>query len=171
MGLSDRSWTPARIDAGNATPSWRDDNRNTVQTDLDTTPAMETPSGIMSERDTKGSGGDPEKEPIDTSLSLDQFQARYTSEDNASFMEIVERINAQKREKYRWLYEQGKKKQLLIENGPGSDQKLLREAGEIDGQVVSSTSTDAETEENSKLALVVKDTRPGTITTWEFNVS
>ncbi|QSL65802.1 hypothetical protein MERGE_000080 [Pneumocystis wakefieldiae] len=38
-------------------------------------------------------------------LSLDQFQATYTSEDNASFAEILERQNERKRDAYRWLWD------------------------------------------------------------------
>ncbi|KAG0229143.1 DiGeorge syndrome critical region protein 14 [Mortierella sp. GBA43] len=159
MGLADQSWTPARVDIGNATPSWRDDGRMAA---VDATPDLRTPSGIDSEKQTKRSVDGVDMDPIDTSLSLDQFQARYTSEDNASFIEIVEKINAQKREKYRWLYEQGRKGQMLIENGQSSSQKLLREAGEVDNQDVGASA------ESSNLALVVKDKRSGTIPTWDY---
>ncbi|KAJ7564148.1 hypothetical protein O6H91_02G004600 [Diphasiastrum complanatum] len=42
---------------------------------------------------------------LDTSLSLDDFMRRHTSEDNASFSTIIRKINKQKREKYRFLSE------------------------------------------------------------------
>lgn len=143
----------------------------TAQAAVDMTPMIKTPSGINSEKKTERTDNDPEKELIDTSLSLDQFQARYTSEDNASFIEIVERINAQKREKYRWLYEQGKKSQLLIENGQSSGQKLLLEAGQIVDQDTGVAVGAVTSEESSKLALIFKDKRSGSIPTWEYNVS
>ena len=42
---------------------------------------------------------------IDTDLSLDDFQARYTSEDNASFTSILNDENIQKKEMYKWAYD------------------------------------------------------------------
>lgn len=42
---------------------------------------------------------------IDTSLSLDEFFRRYTSEDNESFSKILEKVNRKKREKYAYLIE------------------------------------------------------------------
>ncbi|KAF8622223.1 hypothetical protein AX15_007164 [Amanita polypyramis BW_CC] len=41
----------------------------------------------------------------DTNLSLDEFQARYTSEDNSSFTEILEDENRKRKEKYTWAWE------------------------------------------------------------------
>jgi len=46
-------------------------------------------------RNVQGSGANP----VVAKLTLDQFLARYTSEDNASFREILDRTNAKKREK------------------------------------------------------------------------
>lgn len=42
---------------------------------------------------------------VDLSLSLDEFQQKYTSEDNASFGEIVQVANRRHRERYHWLYD------------------------------------------------------------------
>lgn len=51
------------------------------------------------------SGGTSDvQERYDTSLSLDAFQATYTSEDNASFSGILDRQNQAKRVKYSWAY-------------------------------------------------------------------
>jgi protein DGCR14 len=41
----------------------------------------------------------------DTDVSLDAFQARYTSEDNASFTQILNEENARRREKYGWAWD------------------------------------------------------------------
>jgi len=41
----------------------------------------------------------------DTDMSLDSFQARYTSEDNASFTQILDDENVQRREKYGWAWD------------------------------------------------------------------
>lgn len=45
-------------------------------------------------------------------MSLDAFMAAHTSEDNASFGEILEGINKRKRERYEWLHGQIKEKQV-----------------------------------------------------------
>jgi protein DGCR14 len=57
----------------------------------------ETPVHHQQERPTK-------RVRYDTDMSLDAFQARYTSEDNASFTEILNEENARRREKYGWAW-------------------------------------------------------------------
>ncbi|KAI7829002.1 nuclear protein Es2-domain-containing protein [Gamsiella multidivaricata] len=169
-GLPDQSWTPARVDIGNATPTWGDDNKtSTAGLGAADTPLIETPSTTNRKRRTGDSGSDAEKDVVDTSLSLDQFQARYTSEDNASFNDIVEKINAQKREKYRWMYEQEKKSQRLIENKDDPNQKLLTQAGEVENGGVDASASNESQDEDSKLALIIAtDKRSGVIPTWEY---
>ncbi|KIJ45638.1 hypothetical protein M422DRAFT_166615, partial [Sphaerobolus stellatus SS14] len=83
----------------------------------------------------------PNKRPrYDTSLSLDNFQARYTSEDNSSFTEILDEENRKRKERYAWAWEaqkrarevkaieEGKRNRLLIEDStaqpPGVREKL-----------------------------------------------
>ncbi|KAI0286996.1 nuclear protein DGCR14 [Russula aff. rugulosa BPL654] len=41
----------------------------------------------------------------DTDMSLDTFQARYTSEDNSSFTQILNEENARRRERYGWAWD------------------------------------------------------------------
>ncbi|KAL7749440.1 hypothetical protein RI367_004994 [Sorochytrium milnesiophthora] len=48
-------------------------------------------------------------------LPLDAFQAKFTSEDNASFASIMDDINKQKREKLNWMYNDHRPQQLRIE--------------------------------------------------------
>jgi protein DGCR14 len=45
----------------------------------------------------------------DTDMSLDGFQARYTSEDNSSFTQILNDENARRREKYGWAWDAQKR--------------------------------------------------------------
>ena len=45
----------------------------------------------------------------DAEMSLDSFQARYTSEDNASFTQILNEENARRREKYGWAWDAQKR--------------------------------------------------------------
>ncbi|KAI9139358.1 nuclear protein Es2-domain-containing protein [Paraphysoderma sedebokerense] len=58
---------------------------------------------------------------INLSLSLDAFQTKYTSEDNASFSEILDKMNEKKRERYRWIYDKEKQKLALEGPKPGDD--------------------------------------------------
>lgn len=47
-------------------------------------------------------------EPVDMNLSLTDFQAKYTSEDNESFNKVLGSQNEKKREKYAWLWNRNK---------------------------------------------------------------
>lgn len=52
----------------------------------------------------------PAKRPrYDTNISLDGFQAKYTSEDNSSFTQILEDENRKRREKWSWAWEAQKR--------------------------------------------------------------
>jgi protein DGCR14 len=72
----------------------------------------ETPYGMgpsetpVQHRREPAGGGDGAKLPrYDTDMSLDSFQARYTSEDNASFTQILDEENARRRERYGWAWD------------------------------------------------------------------
>lgn len=74
----------------------------------------------------------PSRPPVDTSLSLGAFQAKYTSEDNESFNSLLDRQNQKRAEKYAFLYNGNKlpsKQQLaqqkLLSNKPASDSTAL----------------------------------------------
>ncbi|KAF8527981.1 nuclear protein DGCR14 [Hysterangium stoloniferum] len=83
----------------------------------------------------------------DTSLSLDSFQAKYTSEDNASFTEILDDENRIRKEKWSWAWDAQKRAQgvkaiendrrsrLLIEDTttqpPGVRERLLLEVPDV----------------------------------------
>jgi protein DGCR14 len=43
--------------------------------------------------------------PVETNLKLDEFLKKYTSEDNASFSKIIEKVNKQRKQKYEYLSE------------------------------------------------------------------
>ncbi|KAI0304925.1 nuclear protein DGCR14 [Russula brevipes] len=69
----------------------------------------ETPYGI-GPSDTPAAHRDHSSTPTkraryDTDMSLDAFQARYTSEDNSSFTQILNDENARRRERYGWAWE------------------------------------------------------------------
>jgi protein DGCR14 len=68
-------------------------------------------------------------------MSLDDFQARYTSEDNASFTEILDDENQKRRERFKWAWdaqrkamegkmvEDVKRERMLIDGSGESDQR------------------------------------------------
>ncbi|KAF9960791.1 DiGeorge syndrome critical region protein 14 [Mortierella alpina] len=163
-GLPNEAWTPARVDISDATPTWQDDSRGSGAP-LRRTAALETETPSESTLGVKDSTSVAVigKDDVDTSLSLDQFQARYTSEDNASFNEIVEKINARKKEKYRWMYDQEEQSRRLIEGSHNPEQLLLRQAGEDDDKAAVGGQ-----EEASKMSLVMAEKKSGIIPTWDY---
>lgn len=88
--LSDLRATPQRR------TSW------TQSTPYDHTP-YDTP--LRTPRAGGESQAGPSRPKIDMSLSLDAFQAKYTSEDNSSFTEILDEENQQRRQRYGWAWE------------------------------------------------------------------
>jgi protein DGCR14 len=69
----------------------------------------ETPYGV-GPSETPLRGERPAKRVrYDTDMSLDAFQARYTSEDNASFTQILDDENVQRRAKYGWAWDAQKR--------------------------------------------------------------
>jgi len=69
------------------------------------------------------------KPKFDTSLSLDEFQARYTSEDNSSFTQILDAENQQRKERYGWAWDAQKRveasRAIMLE---GRERMLLEAA-------------------------------------------
>jgi protein DGCR14 len=59
----------------------------------------------------RSENGEPQQKRAryDTNMSLDEFQARYTSEDNSSFTQILDQENKSRREKYGWAWEAQRK--------------------------------------------------------------
>ncbi|CAO2814249.1 unnamed protein product [Amaranthus hypochondriacus] len=64
-----------------------------------------TPSVIDATSSNAGSHGETSGVDVDVSLSLDQFFRRYTSEDNDSFNQIIEKVNRKRKERYDYLLE------------------------------------------------------------------
>ncbi|XP_069136281.1 splicing factor ESS-2 homolog [Argopecten irradians] len=92
-------------------------NTNRPQTDSTTgysTPAtFETPEPNSRRKSPKHSSGEPDPLPSSAPkekdlASLDRYLAKNTSEDNASFAEILEETKKKEREKHAWLYENEK---------------------------------------------------------------
>jgi len=69
-----------------------------------------TPYGISSQTPSR-TNGEPERKRAryDKDLNLDTFQARYTSEDNSSFTQILDEENRVRKEKWAWAWEAQKR--------------------------------------------------------------
>ncbi|KAG8927160.1 hypothetical protein FRC02_008429 [Tulasnella sp. 418] len=68
------------------------------------------------------------KLPFDPSLSLDAFQAKYTSEDNASFTEILDDENMKRRDKHAWAWNAQDRAMLKRKREVEGRERLLIEA-------------------------------------------
>lgn len=105
--------------------------------DLGPTPVvrrgMETP--LRTPARTTSHSGQTGKRKFDQleDMSLDEYQARFTSEDNASFTEVLDDENMKRKEMYKWAWEAQEKagsKRKLMEDG--RKRMLLEGVGESD---------------------------------------
>ncbi|KAI8373803.1 nuclear protein Es2-domain-containing protein [Blakeslea trispora] len=57
---------------------------------------------------------------VNLNLSLDQFQTLYTSEDNASFTDLLEKANIKIKEQHKWFFDRESKQplRLTMDSGP-----------------------------------------------------
>lgn len=106
----------------------------------------------------------------DTEMSLDSFQAKYTSEDNSSFTEILDDENRKRKEKWAWAWdaqkriEQGRVKmiegreRMLIEAplAVGVREKFLIEAPTPAGFITDGKETEKEGEDGKGKEVTVQ---------------
>ena len=96
---------------------------------LDTPGSMYAPTPLRDgEEAARGAGAaqgdtdaDGAAQPVNTGLSLDAFNRKYTSEDNEAFEEILEKDQDKQWEKIKWMHEAAHKyaiKQFLLKNAP-----------------------------------------------------
>jgi protein DGCR14 len=71
----------------------------------------QTPFGLAADTPVRSLYGEPpqKRAKYDTDMSLDEFQARYTSEDNSSFTKILDEENRVRKEKWGWAWEAQKR--------------------------------------------------------------
>lgn len=117
---------------------------------------LRTPFSTSGERSSK-------RAKYDASMGLDEFQARYTSEDNSSFTQILEDENTKRREKFSWAWSAQKRveaqrdrmvearERMLIEpvQAMGVREKLLVEAPTPAGLITQSEDESAEGREST----------------------
>ena len=79
-------------------------------------------------------GQPPTKRPrFDTTLSLDAFQACYTSEDNSSFTRILESENQTRRERWSWAWNAQKRVEAQQDRMISARERMLIEAPPVAG--------------------------------------
>jgi protein DGCR14 len=97
-------------------------------------------------------------------MSLDNFQARYTSEDNASFTQIMDEENRKRKERWGWAWEAQKRvenqrdkmiearERMMIEpaQAPGVREKFVIEAPTVAGLITQSGESFKESEGESQ---------------------
>lgn len=91
----------------------------------ETTPADQTPATLDKQ---------PNQNKIDENASLGQFLSKYTSEDNASFSEIIQATNKRHQEKYPWFYLDEEEIRLQIEDSlklPAIDEPQSKQTGNV----------------------------------------
>lgn len=117
----------------------------------------------------------PKRRKFDTDMSLDNFQAKYTSEDNASFLEILNDENEKRKETYGWAYHAQKRveeqrerllegRERLLIGAPqvtvtGVREKFRIEAPEPVGLITQGESEDTDGEKKGKEVAVVSRTK------------
>ncbi|KAI9158754.1 Splicing factor [Paramyrothecium foliicola] len=119
------------------------DGGRTPSTYAGATPASESPS-------TFGKQAQP-----DVSLSLSNFQAKYTSEDNESFYKLVDKQNQKKAEKYAWLW-----------RGNKLPSKQMIKQREVENKLLETRSLVDDGFKRDRLAIKDVEDRPAQPDTW-----
>ncbi|TFY59896.1 hypothetical protein EVG20_g7619 [Dentipellis fragilis] len=87
----------------------------------------DTPLPLHTPR-TDADGPPAKRARYDTGMSLDAFQARYTSEDNSSFTQILEEENKRRKEKYGWAWDAQRRVEAQRERMLEGRERMLIEA-------------------------------------------
>ncbi|KAK7463701.1 hypothetical protein VKT23_005640 [Stygiomarasmius scandens] len=124
-----------RIEEINATPALSSRRTRLPYQTPSQTPYAAGPSNTPMRTPLNGAGEErPTKRPrYDTNLSLDNFQARYTSEDNSSFTQILDDENRQRKEKWGWAWEAQKRVEQQKDRMLEAREKMLIEGPTMTG--------------------------------------
>jgi protein DGCR14 len=135
---------------------------------------------------------------FDPDLSLDAFQARYTSEDNSSFTQILDEENRKRKERWAWAWEaqnwveaqrtkalEARERMMIMgAPAPGVREKVLIEAPKPIGLLTDKETEGEEDDERQKQLVAIiqkeeeqidvlapkKDTREAGVDGWKFKV-
>jgi protein DGCR14 len=90
----------------------------------------QTPFGVSPSETPLHPRGEPlhKRTKLNTELSLDGFQARYTSEDNSSFADILDDENRKRKEKWAWAWDAQKRVEGQRERMIESRERMMIEA-------------------------------------------
>jgi protein DGCR14 len=64
----------------------------------------DTPASAVSDESSASTSMKGDKPKVDTNLSLDNFQSKYTSEDNESFNKLLDKQNEKRAQRYSWVW-------------------------------------------------------------------
>ncbi|KAI8277299.1 hypothetical protein K4K56_000787 [Colletotrichum sp. SAR 10_98] len=100
-----------------------------------------------------------QKPVVDTNLSLVNFQAKYTSEDNESFYKLMDKQSQKKAEKYAWLWHGNKLPSKQMIKQAEVEEKLAQNGRLIDDEFI----------KRDRLAIKDADDRPARPDSWNAN--
>lgn len=89
-------------------------------------------------------------------IKLDEFQQLYTSQDNASFQDILHKMNCERSRKYAWVRAQEEKSTNSL---PAAEQRLLLKEGEGQNALMFIPKAYSASEKDSELILNHSNTR------------
>ncbi|KAK1995800.1 putative molecular chaperone [Colletotrichum falcatum] len=98
------------------------------------------------------------KPVVDTNMSLANFQATYTSEDNESFYKLMDKQNQKKAEKYAWIW-----------RGNKLPSKQMIKQAEVETKLLETRSLIDDGWKRDRLAIKDADDRPAQPNSWNTN--
>ncbi|GKT58942.1 nuclear protein ES2 [Colletotrichum tofieldiae] len=98
------------------------------------------------------------KPVVDTNMSLANFQATYTSEDNESFYKLMDKQNQKKAEKYEWIW-----------RGNKLPSKQMIKQAEVEAKLLETRSLTDDGWKRDRLAIKDVDDRPARPDSWNAN--
>ncbi|KAK1659461.1 nuclear protein DGCR14 [Colletotrichum godetiae] len=112
----------------------------------------DTPASVAS------TASEAPKPAVDTDMSLANFQATYTSEDNESFYKLMDKQNQKKAEKYEWIWRGNKL----------PSRQMIKQA-EVEAKLLETRSLVDDGWKRDRLAIKDVDDRPARPDSWNAN--
>lgn len=101
------------------------DSPSDTPTYFGSTPSIHSSTAPTPRSKRKAAAVDPSAPAVDPNISLDAFQARYTSEDNSSFAQLLARDNAQRKERHAWAWEAERRAKTRAIRGREARERLV----------------------------------------------
>ncbi|KAK1539794.1 nuclear protein Es2 [Colletotrichum costaricense] len=134
--------------------------RNRVKRSMPFNSAGRTPSayGADTPASVASTVSEAPKPAVDTNMSLANFQATYTSEDNESFYKLMDKQNQKKAEKYEWIW-----------RGNKLPSKQMIKQAEVEAKLLETKSLVDDGWKRDRLAIKDVDDRPARPDSWNAN--